>query len=41
VVFTGGGLLPAAQRDVLRRELLWEGFGQIAPGVLAHPYANH
>jgi phenylacetic acid degradation operon negative regulatory protein len=41
VVFTGGGLLPAAQRDTLRRELSWEGFGQIAPGVLAHPYANH
>jgi phenylacetic acid degradation operon negative regulatory protein len=40
VVFTGGSLLPTAQRDTLRRELLWEGFGQIAPGVLAHPYAN-
>lgn len=41
VVFAGGGILNTAQRDVLRRELLWEGFGQIAPGVLAHPYANH
>ena len=41
VVFTGGGMLPPAQRDTLRRELLWEGFGVIAPGVLAHPYANH
>lgn len=40
VVFTGGGLLTAAQRDSLRRELQWEGFGLIAPGVLAHPYAN-
>ncbi|MCX7149050.1 MAG: phenylacetic acid degradation operon negative regulatory protein PaaX [Rhodocyclales bacterium] len=41
VVFTGGGLLSPAQRDALRRELQWEGFGVIAPGVLAHPYANH
>lgn len=41
VVFTGGGLLSPAQRDALRRELQWEGFGIIAPGVLAHPYANH
>lgn len=41
VVFAGGGILTAAQRDLLRRELLWEGFGVIAPGVLAHPYANH
>lgn len=40
VVITGGGVLPPAQRDALRRELLWEGFGVIAPGVLAHPYAN-
>ncbi|OHC71731.1 MAG: phenylacetic acid degradation operon negative regulatory protein PaaX [Rhodocyclales bacterium RIFCSPLOWO2_02_FULL_63_24] len=41
VVFTGGGILPQMQRDALRRELLWEGFGVIAPGVLAHPAANH
>ena len=40
VVFTGGGILTGQQRDVLRRELQWEGFGIIAPGVLAHPYAN-
>lgn len=40
VVFAGGRLLAGAQRDALRRELLWEGFGAIAPGVLAHPYAN-
>lgn len=39
VVFTGG-TLPPVQRDALRRELLWEGFGVIAPGVLAHPAAN-
>jgi phenylacetic acid degradation operon negative regulatory protein len=41
VVFIGGGLLAPAPRDALRRELLWEGFGVIAPGVLAHPYANN
>lgn len=41
VVFTGGDMLSPAQREALRRELLWEGFGVIAPGVLAHPYANH
>ena len=40
VVFTSGSILSPAQRDALRRELLWEGFGAIAPGVLAHPYAN-
>jgi len=31
---TGNGL---AERAELRRELLWEGFGMIAPGVFAHP----
>lgn len=41
VVLTSGGMLSSAQRDALRRELRWEGFGVIAPGVLAHPYANH
>jgi len=39
LVLTGGALAPA-QRDALRKELLWEGFGNIAPGVLAHPAAN-
>ena len=34
------GTLPPAQRDALRKELLWEGFGNIAPGVMAHPAAN-
>lgn len=28
---------PAANREGLRRELLWRGFGQIAPGLFAHP----
>jgi phenylacetic acid degradation operon negative regulatory protein len=35
---TGKGIgLAATQREALRRELLWEGFGIIAPGVLARP----
>lgn len=31
------GKLNHSQRDGLRKDLLWEGFGVIAPGVLAHP----
>lgn len=31
------GKLSHSQRDGLRKDLLWEGFGVIAPGVLAHP----
>jgi phenylacetic acid degradation operon negative regulatory protein len=30
-------LLPTAGRDRLREELLWLGFGQLNPGLLAHP----
>jgi len=30
----------ATMRQRLKRELLWEGFGAIAPGVLAHPNAD-
>ena len=33
--------LPASTRARLRRELLWESFGQLAPLVFAHPHANH
>ena len=29
--------LAAAQRDALRKELSWAGYGAVAPGVLAHP----
>lgn len=28
-------------RQKLRRELLWDGFGQLAPNILAHPRAKH
>lgn len=40
IVLTTGSGLSAAQRDAMRKELLWEGYGVIAPGVLAHPSAN-
>lgn len=39
VLLTGDGLTPPA-RDALRKELLWEGYGAIAPGILAHPSAR-
>lgn len=39
VLLTGDGLSPTA-RDALRKELLWEGYGAIAPGVFAHPSAR-
>lgn len=29
--------LTASQRDALRKELIWAGYGTVAPGVLAHP----
>lgn len=31
------GTMRASVRQHLKRELLWEGFGQLAPGVFAHP----
>lgn len=34
---TGNGL---AERAELRRELVWEGFGMIAPGLFAHPHTE-
>lgn len=39
IVFTTSAMSPN-QREAMRKELLWEGFGVIAPGVLAHPSAN-
>jgi phenylacetic acid degradation operon negative regulatory protein len=36
VLMPGDGLTPAL-RDTLRKELLWEGYAAIAPGVMAHP----
>lgn len=40
LVLTPGGELTPAQREAVRKELQWEGFGQVAPGVLAHPSAD-
>jgi phenylacetic acid degradation operon negative regulatory protein len=37
VVLTVGDSLTPALRDALRKELLWEGYAAIAPGVLVHP----
>lgn len=34
------GDVRATIRQKLKRELLWEGFGAIAPGVMAHPNAD-
>jgi phenylacetic acid degradation operon negative regulatory protein len=31
----------ASARQHLRRELLWEGFGQVLPNLFAHPHADH
>lgn len=40
LVLTTSSALTPTQRDEVRKELQWEGFGLIAPGVLAHPSAN-
>jgi len=40
LVLSAGSDLPPEQREAVRKELLWEGFGMIAPGVLAHPSAE-
>ena len=36
-----GSGLPASTRLHLKRELRWEGFGELSPNVFAHPHANH
>ncbi|WP_334190639.1 phenylacetic acid degradation operon negative regulatory protein PaaX [Noviherbaspirillum sp.] len=37
MLLTAPEIISAAQRANLRKELLWEGFGMIAPGIFAHP----
>jgi phenylacetic acid degradation operon negative regulatory protein len=39
VLMPGNGFAPGL-RDALRKELLWEGYAAIAPGVMAHPSAQ-
>lgn len=33
--------MAASTRLSLKRELRWEGFGELSPNVFAHPHANH
>lgn len=40
LVMAGGGPLDAPVRAALRKELLWEGYALLAPGVFGHPAAN-
>jgi len=35
------GTMRASMRQHLKRELLWESFGQLAPGIFAHPHVDH
>jgi phenylacetic acid degradation operon negative regulatory protein len=37
LLLTAPEIITAGQRANLRKELLWEGFGMVAPGVFAHP----
>ncbi|MGV3652671.1 MAG: phenylacetic acid degradation operon negative regulatory protein PaaX [Noviherbaspirillum sp.] len=37
LLLTAPEIISAGQRAALRKELLWEGFGLVSPGVYAHP----
>lgn len=37
IVVAPEGVLAAGERDALRRDLLWDGYGALAPGIFAHP----
>jgi phenylacetic acid degradation operon negative regulatory protein len=37
LLLTAPEIISTGQRAALRKELLWEGFGMVAPGVFAHP----
>ncbi|HEV7813985.1 MAG TPA: phenylacetic acid degradation operon negative regulatory protein PaaX [Janthinobacterium sp.] len=37
IVMGVGAVIDAARRAALRKELLWEGYGMIAPGIAGHP----
>lgn len=40
IVILPEGALTPDERETLRRDLLWDGYGALAPGVFAHPSAN-
>lgn len=40
LVLNGEGALNAAERAAVRKELLWEGYSVIAPGIMGHPAAD-
>ncbi|WP_308495548.1 PaaX family transcriptional regulator [Duganella guangzhouensis] len=40
LVLSGDGALSASERAALRKELLWEGFSVVAPGIMGHPAAD-
>ncbi len=40
LLFAGASAMEQAERLTLRKELLWEGFALVAPGVFAHPLAE-
>ena len=40
IVIIPEGALAPNDREALRRDLLWSGYGTIAPGVFAHPFGD-
>jgi phenylacetic acid degradation operon negative regulatory protein len=40
IVIVPDGVLAPGERDALRRDLLWDGYGALAPGIFAHPSGN-
>lgn len=40
LLFATSGTITAEQRAGLRKELLWQGYGMVAPSVFAHPAAD-
>nr|WP_315258130.1 phenylacetic acid degradation operon negative regulatory protein PaaX [uncultured Duganella sp.] len=40
LVLNGDGALNAAERAAVRKELLWEGYSVVAPGIMGHPAAD-
>ena len=40
LVMAAGGAIDAPVRAALRKELLWEGYAQVSPGVFGHPASD-